>query len=95
MAAYVSGLFLSSISQLPQNKSHHRAASKDLELEAIYLKLLREPSPHEKSIIRDLGRFKIIVSLRLRFADYKLGHFRIMPFSRMGKVSDRKISSTF
>ncbi|KAL4073899.1 rab-GTPase-TBC domain-containing protein [Scleroderma citrinum] len=32
------------------------AASKDTELENTYLTLLRESSPHEKSIIRDLGR---------------------------------------
>ncbi|GLB37426.1 putative rab-GTPase-TBC domain containing protein [Lyophyllum shimeji] len=34
----------------------HMAASKDLELEDTYLKLLRETSPHEKAITRDLGR---------------------------------------
>ncbi|KAF9531667.1 rab-GTPase-TBC domain-containing protein [Crepidotus variabilis] len=34
----------------------HMAASKDLELEAAYLKLLKETSPHEKAITRDLGR---------------------------------------
>jgi hypothetical protein len=34
-----------------------RAASKDPELESTYLKLLRETSLHEKSIIRDLGRY--------------------------------------
>ncbi|KAJ7072301.1 rab-GTPase-TBC domain-containing protein [Mycena amicta] len=32
------------------------AASKDPELESTYLKLLKESSPHEKSITRDLGR---------------------------------------
>ncbi|KAF8873132.1 rab-GTPase-TBC domain-containing protein [Mucidula mucida] len=32
------------------------AASKDPELEAAYLKLLKESSPHEKAITRDLGR---------------------------------------
>lgn len=32
------------------------AASKDIELENTYLTLLKETSPHEKSIIRDLGR---------------------------------------
>jgi hypothetical protein len=34
----------------------HRAASKDLELESTYIKLLKETSTHEKSISRDLGR---------------------------------------
>ncbi|KAF9566748.1 RabGAP/TBC [Agrocybe pediades] len=34
----------------------HMAASKDPELEATYLKLLKETSPHEKAITRDLGR---------------------------------------
>lgn len=34
----------------------YRAASKDAELEATYLKLLKETSPHEKAIMRDLGR---------------------------------------
>ncbi|KAF9029018.1 RabGAP/TBC [Hymenopellis radicata] len=32
------------------------AAAKDPELEAAYLKLLKETSPHEKAITRDLGR---------------------------------------
>ncbi|KAI1785190.1 RabGAP/TBC [Ganoderma leucocontextum] len=32
------------------------SASKDPKLEATYLRLLKEPSPHEKSIQRDLGR---------------------------------------
>lgn len=32
------------------------AVSKDIELENTYLTLLKETSPHEKSIIRDLGR---------------------------------------
>lgn len=34
----------------------HMAASKDLELESTYIKLLKETSTHEKSITRDLGR---------------------------------------
>ncbi|EFI28145.1 hypothetical protein CC1G_14172 [Coprinopsis cinerea okayama7 len=34
----------------------HMAASKDPELEATYLKLLKETSAHEKAITRDLGR---------------------------------------
>ncbi|KJA19900.1 hypothetical protein HYPSUDRAFT_43775 [Hypholoma sublateritium FD-334 SS-4] len=34
----------------------HMAASKDPELEATYLRLLKETSVHEKSITRDLGR---------------------------------------
>ncbi|KAJ3575126.1 hypothetical protein NP233_g1307 [Leucocoprinus birnbaumii] len=34
----------------------HMAASKDLELENTYIKLLKETSTHEKSITRDLGR---------------------------------------
>ncbi|KAG5724196.1 GTPase-activating protein GYP5 [Termitomyces sp. T112] len=34
----------------------HMAASKDPELEDVYLKLLKEVSTHEKSITRDLGR---------------------------------------
>lgn len=32
------------------------AASKDADLEDTYLKLLKETSPHEKAIMRDLGR---------------------------------------
>ncbi|EJD02967.1 RabGAP/TBC [Fomitiporia mediterranea MF3/22] len=32
------------------------SASKDAELEATYLRLLKETSPHEKAILRDLGR---------------------------------------
>ncbi|KAI9461731.1 rab-GTPase-TBC domain-containing protein [Russula earlei] len=32
------------------------SASKDLQMEATYLKLLKESSPHEKAITRDLGR---------------------------------------
>ncbi|KDQ53505.1 hypothetical protein JAAARDRAFT_80643 [Jaapia argillacea MUCL 33604] len=32
------------------------SASKDPDLEATYLKLLKESSPHEKAIVRDLGR---------------------------------------
>ncbi|KAG6873437.1 hypothetical protein C0995_015526 [Termitomyces sp. Mi166 len=35
----------------------HMAASKDLELEGVYLKLLKEGSTHEKAITRDLGRY--------------------------------------
>lgn len=34
----------------------YRAASKDLELESTYIRLLKETSSHEKSITRDLGR---------------------------------------
>ena len=33
-----------------------RSASKDPELEATYLHLQKETSPHEKAITRDLGR---------------------------------------
>jgi hypothetical protein len=33
-----------------------RSASKDPELEQIYQNLLKEKSPHEKAIARDLGR---------------------------------------
>jgi hypothetical protein len=39
--------------------SHHRqlmSTSRDPELEATYSQLLKTPSPHEKSIIRDLAR---------------------------------------
>lgn len=32
------------------------SSSRDPELEAIYSRLLKSPSPHEKSIIRDLAR---------------------------------------
>jgi ecotropic viral integration site 5 protein len=34
-----------------------RAASKDLDLENTYLKLLKDTSIHEKAITRDLGRY--------------------------------------
>jgi hypothetical protein len=34
-----------------------RAASKDLDLEDTYLKLLKDTSTHEKAITRDLGRY--------------------------------------
>lgn len=37
-----------------------RAASKDAELENTYLSLLKESSPHEKAITRDLGRFDFL-----------------------------------
>uniref|UniRef100_A0A0W0FGT9 Rab-GAP TBC domain-containing protein n=1 Tax=Moniliophthora roreri TaxID=221103 RepID=A0A0W0FGT9_MONRR len=37
-------------------RSSSRSASKDLELESTYLKLLKENSIHEKAILRDLGR---------------------------------------
>jgi hypothetical protein len=33
-----------------------RSASKDTELEQLYANLLKETSPHEKAISRDLGR---------------------------------------
>lgn len=33
-----------------------RSASKDEQLEQTYLNLLKESSPHEKAILRDLGR---------------------------------------
>ena len=33
-----------------------RSASKEAELEQTYLRLLKETSPHEKAISRDLGR---------------------------------------
>ncbi|KAG6869112.1 hypothetical protein C0993_001677 [Termitomyces sp. T159_Od127] len=36
----------------------HMAASKDTELEGVYLKLLKEESTHEKAITRDLGRYQ-------------------------------------
>ena len=36
--------------------NEYRSASKDAELEATYLRLLKESSPHEKAISRDLGR---------------------------------------
>jgi len=41
-----------------------RAASKDLDLEYTYLKLLKETSPHEKAITRDLGRCGFVAILR-------------------------------
>lgn len=39
------------------SKARGRAASKDTELENTYLMLLKETSPNEKSITRDLGRY--------------------------------------
>jgi hypothetical protein len=41
--------------RLPVNR-FTRSASKDPELEATYLRLLKESSTHEKAITRDLGR---------------------------------------
>ena len=46
------GLFF----HLSCGSSPRRSASKDPEIEATYLKLLKETSPHEKAITRDLGR---------------------------------------
>ena len=43
-----------------------RAASKDLELETTYLKLLKETSTYEKSITRDLGRRVLLESVPLQ-----------------------------
>lgn len=47
----------------------HRAASKDLELEAKYLTLLKETSTYEKNITRDLGRLVQWNCLLLEFSD--------------------------
>ena len=56
MATYVN-LARVTIPQIQSLTVSIRAASKDLELEDIYLKLLKEPSTHEKAITRDLGRY--------------------------------------
>jgi hypothetical protein len=48
---------------LPCSPSIFRAASKDPELESTYLKLLKESSPHEKAIMRDLGRYDMTSDL--------------------------------
>jgi hypothetical protein len=37
-------------------EKHFRSASKDPDLEQTYANLLKEKSPHEKAIVRDLGR---------------------------------------
>jgi hypothetical protein len=52
VAAYVIAFSLFPLHVLTK----YRAASKDPELEATYLRLLKEPSTHEKAIMRDLGR---------------------------------------
>jgi hypothetical protein len=52
VAAYVINLSL----YMFLSSSPSRSASKDSEMEATYLKFLKETSPHEKAITRDLGR---------------------------------------
>ncbi len=52
VATYVINIRLSSSLSLPLSRS----ASKDPEMEATYVKFLKETSPHEKAITRDLGR---------------------------------------
>jgi hypothetical protein len=52
VATYVSPL--PPLARIPLTE--RRAASKDPELEATYLRLLKETSTHEKAITRDLGR---------------------------------------
>ncbi|KAG5648462.1 hypothetical protein DXG03_003073 [Asterophora parasitica] len=47
----------------------HMAASKDQDLESTYLKLLKDTSPHEKAITRDLGRY-----------DPQVGYCQGLPF---------------
>ena len=54
MAAHVIDILL--ICYVPYAYALSRSASKDPQMEATYLKLLKESSPHEKAITRDLGR---------------------------------------
>ncbi|ELU38214.1 GTPase-activating protein [Rhizoctonia solani AG-1 IA] len=42
--------------RLKLTRSIHRSASKDAALEKIYSDLIKKPTPHEKAIMRDLGR---------------------------------------
>lgn len=57
MATNVCSLALYRLDLANKIFGNYRAASKDPELESTYLKLLKETSPHEKAITRDLGRF--------------------------------------
>lgn len=76
-----------------------RAASKDLELEDTYLKLLKETSTHEKAITRDLGRFELFSKEMILYSEDKLNFFvepfLTMIFSRTGKGLDKRICSMF
>ena len=70
-----------------------RSASKDPDLEATYVQLLKQSSPHEKAILRDLGRFVSVISvLHIRSELFK-GHFLIMTILPMGMVLDKRIYS--
>lgn len=55
MAVNVVCLRRRSVTSVPISYAH-RTASKDAELENTYVRLLKETSPHEKAITRDLGR---------------------------------------
>lgn len=94
VAAYVSCLYISLTFDV-LTELLFRAASKDLELEASYVKLLREASPHEKSITRDLGRCGFQGIVAMETTEFPEGHFHIMLSLQMDRVSDRRIFSTF
>lgn len=59
------GAISSSVTQVLIFSHYLRSASKDPDLEQTYLRLLKETSPHEKAITRDLGRYALIHSLCL------------------------------
>jgi hypothetical protein len=79
--------------------SFNRAASKDVDLESTYLKLLKETSPHEKAILRDLGRFALVLVIGVKvpfslpkWAPY-IGHSRTMISSQTDKGLARRTYS--
>lgn len=75
--------------------SPSRAASKDAELEAAYLKLLKESSSHEKAITRDLGRYVCFTYTATdEIGDTIVERFPIMLSSMMDKALARRICST-
>ena len=73
-----------------------RAASKDPELEATYLKLLKEPgTPHEKAITRDLGRLARGLDGAAIVLTIASERSPIMISSRTVLALGRRTSSTF
>lgn len=56
MATYVGVHALDQSHKLTDICANNRSASKDAALEKVYSDLLKKTTPHEKSIMRDLGR---------------------------------------
>ncbi|KAJ7462337.1 rab-GTPase-TBC domain-containing protein [Mycena galericulata] len=66
----------------------YRAASKDPELESTYLKLLKESSPHEKAITRDLGR---TFPLEPFFTDQGIGQENLFNVLKAYSIHDEAV----